>query len=52
VRTQADRIAYYIRKANEYGAQRFDYIRGRSVKKPPASRYRRLLAYKGGITRE
>lgn len=45
------RIAYYARKANEYGARRFDYLRGRSAERPAAGRYRRLMAYKAAVTR-
>jgi hypothetical protein len=46
VKPLTDRICYFARKANEYGARRFDYVRGRSDKQPPASRFERLLRYK------
>ncbi|GGG08604.1 hypothetical protein [Paenibacillus aceti] len=46
------RIAFFTRKANEYGALRYDYLRGRSAKRPPALRYKRLLAYKAAVTRQ
>lgn len=45
------RIAYYARKATEYGARRFDYLRGRSAKKPPRSRHNRLTAYNAALSR-
>ncbi|QNK54544.1 hypothetical protein [Paenibacillus sp. PAMC21692] len=49
VKPIAERIAFYTRKTNEYGARRFDYLRGRTVQAPPASRYRRLIAYRDGF---
>ncbi|GIP13997.1 hypothetical protein J1TS5_61670 [Paenibacillus macerans] len=47
-----DRIAYFTRKANQYGALRFDFLRGRSAKRPPALRFKRLMAYKAAVTRQ
>jgi len=51
-KSTADRIAFFTRKANEYGARRFEYLRGRNVKKPPTGRYKRLMAYKAAVTRQ
>ncbi len=50
-KTTADRIAYFTRKANHYGARRYDYLRGRTAKRPPAGRFNRLMAYKAAVTR-
>lgn len=49
MKTTADRIAYFTRKANQYGARRYDFLRGRSASRPPALRYKRLLAYKEAV---
>ncbi|GGG15742.1 hypothetical protein [Paenibacillus aceti] len=46
------RISFFTRKANEYGDLRYDYLRGRSAKRPPALRYKRLLAYKAAVTQQ
>jgi hypothetical protein len=51
MKTTADRIAYFTRKANQYGARRYDYLRGRTASRPPALRYKRLLAYKAAVHR-
>lgn len=51
-KTTADRIAYFTRKANHYGARRYDYLRGRTASRPPALRYKRLLAYKAAVHRQ
>lgn len=51
MKSNVDRIAFFTRKANEYGACRFDYLRGRSAERPAAGRYRRLMAYKAAVTR-
>lgn len=40
------RMAFYLRKANDYSEARFDILRGRAVKKTPATRLARLFAYK------
>lgn len=40
------RLTFYLRKVNQFNAARFDKLRGRPVKVPPASRPGRLLAYK------
>jgi hypothetical protein len=50
-KTTVDRIAYFTRKANHYGARRYDYLRGRTASRPPALRYKRLLAYKAAVHR-
>lgn len=39
-------IAYYLRKVNAYNGARFDILRGRPAKVPPANRSHRLLCYK------
>lgn len=49
-KTTVDRIAFFTRKANQYGARRYDFLRGRSASRPPALRYKRLLAYKAAVT--
>lgn len=51
LKTATDRIAYFTRKANQYGARRYGFLRGRSASRPPALRYKRLLAYKVAVTR-
>jgi hypothetical protein len=40
------RMAFYLRAVNRYNGARFDILRGRPVKVPPASRPDRLLCYK------
>ncbi|CAM4377889.1 hypothetical protein U9M73_13240 [Paenibacillus phoenicis] len=52
MKTTVDRIAYFTRKANQYGALRFDCLRGRSAKRSPAGRFNRLMAYKAAVTRQ
>lgn len=52
MKTTVDRIAFFTRKANQYGARRFDYSRGRSAKRSPAGRFKRLMAYKAAVTRQ
>lgn len=42
----ARRISFYLRKVNAFNAARFDILRGRPVKVPPATRPERLLRYK------
>lgn len=51
MKTATDRIAYFTRKANQYGARRYDFLRGRTASRPPALRYKRLLAYKAAVHR-
>ncbi|KQN97598.1 hypothetical protein ASF12_20510 [Paenibacillus sp. Leaf72] len=43
------RLAYYLHKVNAYGTQRNAALRGYSTLQPPASRYKRLLAYKAAM---
>ncbi|MFB6362504.1 hypothetical protein ACFCP7_00400 [Paenibacillus elgii] len=45
------RISYYTRKVNQHGARRFDYIRGRSDRQPPANRAERLYQYRDAMYR-
>lgn len=52
MKSTANRIAYFTRKANQYGDRRYDFLRGRSVLRPPARRYTRLMAYKAAVTRQ
>jgi hypothetical protein len=51
MKTAAQRIAYYTRKASTFSAARFDILRNRPVKQPPATRLNRLLAYKSALKR-
>ncbi|MFD0675296.1 MULTISPECIES: hypothetical protein [unclassified Paenibacillus] len=51
MKTSISRISYYVRKVNAYNLARFDFIRCRSAKQPPASRPLRLLAYKAAMYR-
>jgi len=44
-------IAFYTRAVNRYNAARFDLLRGREAKVPPASRPNRLLMYKVALDR-
>lgn len=46
MKTTAHRIAYYLRKVNRYNGARFDALRGRPAKVPPATRPNRLMTYK------
>ncbi|MCY9513331.1 hypothetical protein [Paenibacillus apiarius] len=48
---QARQAAYYVRKVNQLGALRFDYIRGRTERKPPENRSERLEMYKAELAR-
>lgn len=50
-KTPSDRVQFYLRKANEYSAARFDWIRGRRGKKPNGRRFMRLMAYQDEIRR-
>ncbi|WP_410770114.1 hypothetical protein [Fontibacillus sp. BL9] len=47
-----DRIAYFTRKANQYGRARYDFLRGQSATRPPALRYKRLYDYKAAVARQ
>lgn len=51
VKKQAKQVAYYVRKVNQIGAWRFDYLRGRTNRKPLANRSDRLDAYKAELSR-
>ncbi|MFW5436226.1 hypothetical protein [Paenibacillus apiarius] len=48
---QAKQAAYYVRKVNQIGAWRFEYLRGKTERKPPANRSTRLDAYKAELSR-
>jgi hypothetical protein len=49
MKNNADRISYYTRKANEYGALRFDQVRGRTSRRVSQYRYFRLRQYKAAL---
>jgi len=51
MKTSISRISYYIRKVNDYSQRRFDYIRRRTAKQPPATRAERLFRYKAAMYR-
>ncbi|WP_141500944.1 hypothetical protein [Paenibacillus luteus] len=46
MKTTIHRMAYYLRKANDYSEARFDILRGRPIKKLSSTRSARLFAYK------
>lgn len=52
MKSTANRIAYFTRKANQYGERRYDFLRGRSAERPHARRYARLMAYKAAVTHQ
>ncbi|MNP65091.1 hypothetical protein D3C76_1606520 [compost metagenome] len=52
MKTTADRIAFFTRKANQYGRARYDYLRGQSAARAPALRYKRLYEYKAAVARQ
>jgi len=49
VKSSVDRIRWHTRKVNRYSAAQFDYIRGRTDRRPPATRRARLQAYKSAL---
>ncbi|GAA4854622.1 hypothetical protein GCM10023310_36930 [Paenibacillus vulneris] len=51
MKTSISRISYYIRKVNGYNAARFDFMRRRTAKQPPANRAERLFRYKAAMYR-
>lgn len=46
MKTTVHRMAFYLRKVNDYNEARFNILRGRPAKKPPITRPSRLLLYK------
>ncbi|OME86894.1 hypothetical protein BK120_08200 [Paenibacillus sp. FSL A5-0031] len=46
MKTTVHRMAFYLCKVSDYNGARFDILRGRPARKPPATRPSRLLLYK------
>ncbi|MCR2805324.1 hypothetical protein [Paenibacillus soyae] len=46
MKTLADRVLFYTRKANSYSQRRYDVLTGRTTQRPPSNRFVRLIAYR------